>query len=91
MLFRPVKSDDFGGAFFPLAGKLFCVTENISGNAKHSLLCPEHKMFLGHEGQSAVRAVPVSHRPIRRGTSGEAGIGSRDKDTALFNLLYPSA
>ena len=32
------KSADFGGAFIPLAGKLFSVTEIVSGNGKHSLL-----------------------------------------------------
>lgn len=41
----PVKNDDFGGVFHPLAGKRFCVTENISRNGKHSLLSPEHTMF----------------------------------------------
>ena len=35
---RPVKNDDFGGVFNPLAGKRFCVTENISSNGKHNLL-----------------------------------------------------
>lgn len=28
----PVKSDDFGGVFVPLAGKLFSVTKSISRN-----------------------------------------------------------
>ena len=41
----PVKNDDFGGVSHPLAGKRFCVTENISRNGKHSLLSPEHTMF----------------------------------------------
>ena len=42
----PVKNDDFGGVFVPLAGKLFCVTENISRNGKHSLPGAKHIMFL---------------------------------------------
>lgn len=37
----PVKSDDFGGVFHPLAGKLFSVTKSISRNGKHSLPSPE--------------------------------------------------
>lgn len=35
---RLSQSADFGGAFIPLAGKLFSVTEIVSGNGKHSLL-----------------------------------------------------
>jgi len=36
---RLSKSADIGGAFTPsLAGKLFSVTEIVSGNGKHSLL-----------------------------------------------------
>lgn len=43
----PVKNDDFGGVFTPpLAGKLFCVTENISRNGKHNLPGSKHIMFL---------------------------------------------
>ena len=37
----PVKNDDFGGVFLPLAGKLFSVTKSISRNGKHSLPSPE--------------------------------------------------
>ena len=50
----PVKSDDFGGAFLPLVGKLFCVTENISRNGKHSLLSPEQVLFRGLKNGSNI-------------------------------------
>ena len=42
----PVKNDDFGGVFHPLAGKLFSVTKSISRNGKHSLPGAKHIMFL---------------------------------------------
>ena len=50
----PVKNDDFGGVFNPLAGKLFSVTKFISRNGKHSLLSPEHIMFRGLKNGSNI-------------------------------------
>ena len=55
----PVKNDDFGGVSPPLEGKRFCVTENISRNGKHSLLCPEHTMFRDSKTGRISRPVPA--------------------------------
>ena len=64
----PVKSDDFGGTFLPLAGKLFCVTENISRNGKHSLLSPETYNVPGTQKRVEHSApFPLVRRPAKRG------------------------
>ena len=54
----PRKKRRLRRSFLPLAGKLFSVTEIVSGNGKHSLLCPEHEMFSGHKGLPFAEAVP---------------------------------
>ena len=68
----PVKSDDFGGAFLPLAGKLFCVTENISRNGKHNLLSPEHFLCSGDSktGRTSRPVSLCSSASTKRRTSG---------------------
>ena len=55
----PVKNDDFGGVFHPLAGKLFSVTKSISRNGKHSLPGPKHIMFLPLTTGRISRPVPA--------------------------------
>ena len=75
----PVKSDDFGGAFLPLAGKLFCVTENISRNGKHNLPGSKHIMFLTPKTGRTSRPVSLcSSASTKRRTSGPDRV-SRDK------------
>ena len=55
----PVKNDDFGGVFHPLAGKLFSVTKSISRNGKHSLPGAKHIMFLPLKTGRISRPVPI--------------------------------
>ena len=55
----PVKNDDFGGAFHPLAGKLFSVTKSISRNlfrVTENTACrvPKHIMFRGLKNGSNI-------------------------------------
>ena len=74
----PVKNDDFGGVFHPLAGKLFSVTKSISRNGKHSLLSPEHIMFRGLKNGSNITSrsrlfagqSEEANRPFPKPTSG---------------------
>ena len=61
----PVKNDDFGGVFHPLAGKLFSVTKSISRNGKHSLLSPEIYNVPGTQKRVEYHApFPLVRRPI---------------------------
>ena len=61
----PVKNDDFGGVFHPLAGKLFSVTKSISRNGKHSLLSPETYNVPGTQKRVEYHVpFPLVHRPI---------------------------
>ena len=61
----PVKNDDFGGVFHPLAGKLFSVTKSISRNGKHSLLSPETYNVPGTQKRVEYHApFPLVRRPI---------------------------
>ena len=80
----PVKSDDFGGAFLPLAGKLFCVTENISRNGKHNLPSPEHIMFWGLKNGSNI----TPRFPLFVGQHKEANVGSRHSLTGQGLIAY---
>lgn len=57
---RLSKSADFGGTFIPLAGKLFSVTEIVSGNGKHSLLFAFCK-YVGFRRRFLAMAEPCSH------------------------------
>ena len=88
----PVKNDDFGGVFHPLAGKLFSVTKSISRNGKHSLLSPEHIMFRGLKNGS--NNTPRSHlfagqseeanHPFPKPTSGTKRIKKKGPQGVLF-------
>lgn len=61
----PVKNDDFGGVFHPLAGKLFSVTKSISRNGKHSLLSPETYNVPGTQKRVEYPVpFPLVRRPI---------------------------
>ena len=80
----PVKSDDFGGASPPLAGKLFCVTENISRNGKHSLLSPEQVLFRGLKNGSNI----TPRFPLFVGQHKEAIFGSRQSLTGQGLIAY---
>lgn len=74
----PVKNDDFGGVFHPLAGKLFSVTKSISRNGKHSLPSPETYMFRGLKNGSNITSrsrlfagqSEEANRPFPKPTSG---------------------
>lgn len=67
---RLSKSADIGGAFTPsLAGKLFSVTEIVSGNGKHSLLFALCKYLLPARGQNIERAA------VKRGKDGFISVG----------------
>lgn len=63
----PVKNDDFGGVFNPLAGKLFSVTKFISRNGKHSLLSPETYHVPGTQKRVEYPVpFPLVRRPAQR-------------------------
>ncbi|WP_278945624.1 hypothetical protein [Parabacteroides johnsonii] len=68
----------------PLAGKLFSVTEIVSGNGKHSLLfalCKQDRPLVGRLVEpAAVKTGKAASIPRRNRYSG--------KDTDLFNRLY---
>ena len=75
----PVKNDDFGGVFHPLAGKLFSVTKSISRNGKHSLPPgAKHIMFLTPKNGSNITPrsrlfagqSEEANRPFPKPTSG---------------------
>ena len=66
----PVKNDDFGGVFHPLAGKLFSVTKSISRNGKHSLPGAKHIMFLPPKNGSNI----TSRSHLFAGQSEEANL-----------------
>lgn len=71
----PVKNDDFGGVFHPLAGKLFSVTKSISRNGKHSLPGAKHIMFLPPKNGSNI----TSRSHLFAGQSEEANRRSRSR------------
>lgn len=81
-----VKSDDFGGASPPLAGKLFSDADNVPCSRKHSLLCPEHEMFFGHKTVRLRAAVGLAAVTICRLSSRYApGLTTKAKVMAFVN------
>ena len=65
----PVKNDDFGGVFHPLAGKLFSAAKRESCSRKHSLLFALCKYLLPARGQNIERAA------VKRGKDGFISVG----------------
>ena len=85
----PVKNDDFGGAFHPLAGKLFCVTENISRNGKHNLPSPETYNVPGTQKRVEHHApFPSVRRPAQRG---EHRVPTESHGTRFNRLSWSNA
>lgn len=89
----PVKNDDFGGVFNPLAGKLFSVTKPISRNGKHSLLSPETYNVPGTQKRVEYHVpFPLVRRPAQRGEPPvpEADFGNKTGQNGRARKARPS-